>query len=254
MSDFKVVILAGNGDSTAILFNDLKKSHQIEALIIEDSPSKSKLLKRRIKRLGLFKVLSQILFIFYSKFLRKLSKKRIQEIIQSNSFNTSLAESNYKKVSSVNSDECITLLQEIGPSLIIVNGTRIISKKVLDHVNTPFINIHVGITPKYRGVHGAYWALVNNDEENCGITVHRIDEGIDTGGILYQEKVLPSKDDNFTTYPYLQYGTGVKLVCQAVEDAKSGSLKTISNELPSQIWSHPGFFEYMKNYLKLGVK
>jgi methionyl-tRNA formyltransferase len=39
-------------------------------------------------------------------------------------------------------------------------------------INSKFVNIHVGITPKYRGVHGTYWALVNNDVENSGVTVH----------------------------------------------------------------------------------
>jgi folate-dependent phosphoribosylglycinamide formyltransferase PurN len=72
-------------------------------------------------------------------------------------------------------------LKAINPDLVIVNGTRIISKKVLSSINSKFVNIHVGITPKYRGVHGTYWALVNNDVENSGVTVHFVDEGIDTG-------------------------------------------------------------------------
>jgi folate-dependent phosphoribosylglycinamide formyltransferase PurN len=67
-------------------------------------------------------------------------------------------------------------LKAINPDLVIVNGTRIISKKVLSSINSKFVNIHVGITPKYRGVHGTYWALVNNDVENSGVTVHFVDE------------------------------------------------------------------------------
>jgi folate-dependent phosphoribosylglycinamide formyltransferase PurN len=60
-------------------------------------------------------------------------------------------------------------------------------------INSKFVNIHVGITPKYRGVHGTYWALVNNDVENSGVTVHFVDEGIDTGNIINQAIVVPSK-------------------------------------------------------------
>mgnify|MGYP003330073050 CR=1 FL=1 len=52
------------------------------------------------------------------------------------------------------------------PDVIIVNGTSILSQSVLDSCNALFLNTHCGITPKYRGVHGAYWALVNNDNEN----------------------------------------------------------------------------------------
>ena len=42
--------------------------------------------------------------------------------------------------------------------------------------------MHAGITPQYRGVHGGYWAVVNNDPEHCGVTIHFVDKGIDTGG------------------------------------------------------------------------
>jgi hypothetical protein len=42
-----------------------------------------------------------------------------------------------------------------------------------------FINTHTGITLQYR-VHGAYWVLVSNDKENCGVIVDKLDQGIDT--------------------------------------------------------------------------
>src|SRR5690606_24425483 len=94
-------------------------------------------------------------------------------------------------VPSVNATQCIDLVQKIEPDIVVVNGTRIISKKVLDAVPVSFINTHVGITPKYRGVHGAYWALACGDTDNCGVTVHLVDKGIDTGGILKQAVIAP---------------------------------------------------------------
>ena len=102
-------------------------------------------------------------------------------------------------VKSVNDDECIAALQKINPAIVVIIGTRIISKEVLDCTAAKFVNIHAGITPRYRNVHGAYWALVNNDQENCGITVHLVDPGIDTGSIIYQSKISISSKDNFIT-------------------------------------------------------
>jgi folate-dependent phosphoribosylglycinamide formyltransferase PurN len=89
-------------------------------------------------------------------------------------------------VDSVNSKETATFIEEFKPDIVIVNGTRIISKNILSRISCPIINMHAGITPAYRGVHGAYWALYNNDVANCGVTVHRVDAGIDTGGIISQ--------------------------------------------------------------------
>jgi methionyl-tRNA formyltransferase len=62
-----------------------------------------------------------------------------------------------------------------------------------------FINTHTGIH-KYSGVHGAYWALVSNDKENCGVIVDKLDQGIDTGEIITQCTIEISKLVNFITY------------------------------------------------------
>src|SRR5690606_4856447 len=102
-----------------------------------------------------------------------------------------------------------------------------ISKKILQGVNAVFINIHSGITPNYRGDHGGYWALANNDNENCGVTVFIANEGIDTGNILYQGLIQPTTKDNFVTYPYLQLGEGIGLLKKAVNDALTNKLRPI---------------------------
>jgi folate-dependent phosphoribosylglycinamide formyltransferase PurN len=154
-----------------------------------------------------------------SKPLNLLSKRRQKEIINENLLDlTEIPKDKIKFVTSVNSETTIALLKAINPDLVIVNGTRIISKKVLSSINSKFVNIHVGITPKYRGVHGTYWALVNNDVENSGVTVHFVDEGIDTGNIINQAIVVPSKKDNFSTYPLLQLSEGLKILNKSIQD------------------------------------
>ena len=90
---------------------------------------------------------------------------------------------------------------------MLVNGTRIISKKTLESVPATFINIHTGITPAFRGVHGGYWAMATGKKNLFGTTVHYVDTGVDTGGIIEQVFIEPPKQDNFYTYPYLQYAS-----------------------------------------------
>jgi folate-dependent phosphoribosylglycinamide formyltransferase PurN len=78
----------------------------------------------------------------------------------------------------------------------------------LQSTSAKFINTYTGITPLYRDVHGGYWALFQNDKENCDVTVLLVDEGIDTGNIIYQFLIQPTKHDNFSTYPLLQLSEG----------------------------------------------
>ena len=83
----------------------------------------------------------------------------------------------------------------------------------------PFINYHAGITPKYRGVHGGYWAKAEGDPGNFGITVHLIDKGIDTGEVLYQARLASTAEDNYSTFPYLQLVAALPLLERAADDA-----------------------------------
>ena len=121
-------------------------------------------------------------------------------------------------------------------------------------VNAKFINLHAGITPKYRGSHGAYWALYNNDKENAGVTVHFVDKGIDTGNIIYQSTISVTEKDNFTTYPLLQTCVGVEDEIRAINDIINDNVVCKTVDLPSGLYSHPTFFQYLIKRLHCKVK
>lgn len=253
----KLIILAGRGVSTTLMFNGIQSNFPIHSVILEENVNRKEFLKKRIKKLGLLKVGGQILFqLFFVPILLKKSQGRIYEIKKSLKLDDApIPQALIKYVPSVNSIECIDYLKKENPDLIIVNGTRIISKKVLNNINSTFINTHVGITPKYRGVHGAYWALVNKDNENCGVTIHKIDEGIDTGGVLHQEIISPTAKDNFTTYPYLQIAKGIDCMRFVISEFLEGNLLVVESKTKeSRLWTHPTIWSYIYNWIKYRVK
>ena len=117
------------------------------------------------------------------------------------------------------------------------------------------MNTHCGITPSYRGVHGAYWALSQRDVKNVGVTIHKVDSGIDTGDIIYQSNITVTSKDNFATYPIRQYLKAIPLINLTLDDIKNGNLKTFKrNDLISCIWFHPTAWKYISNYLKYKIK
>lgn len=251
-----ILLLGGKDVSTNIVFNALNEHFDITCAIIEDKEPIKVFLKRRIKRLGLPRVIGQILFRCTVPALQNIfSKKRYQEIIKANHLNLSnIPAAKLKQVRSINSKQTIDLLQTINPDLVIVNGTRIISKKVLQSLNCAFINTHAGITPMYRGAHGTYWALVNRDVENSGVTVHFIDEGIDTGNIISQSQVTPTSKDNFSTYPLLQLSSGIKLLIPAIENYFNESIETLHAKGESKLYYHPTIWEYVYYRITRKVK
>lgn len=256
MGKIKVLMLAGESDLTTLVFNGIKNDFSIEKVIVEEPVSKKQLLKRRVKKLGLMTVMGQLVFMLYNKlYLIKTSEKRIDEIKKNKSLDSQrIDEKIISKVSSVNSDETIMLLKKFQPDVVVVNGTRIIKKEVIEAIDAPFVNTHVGINPRYRGSHGGYWALADNDSKNCGVTVHLIDTGIDTGGILYQKVIDITNKDTLNTYPYLQVAAAIPLMKKAINDLASKTYKIQNVDLNSKIWSHPTIFQYLKNRIFHGVK
>ncbi|QNH61460.1 formyl transferase [Hymenobacter sediminicola] len=253
----KIVILAGPGESTDILFHALDAEFGVHRIIVETPVSQKQLLKRRTEKLGYATVAGQILFkLLIATPLSRASQGRMRAIKQQAHLNDqSLPEDRVIRVASVNAPECIEQLQALQPDVIVVNGTRIISKKVLTSVPCKFINTHAGITPLYRGVHGGYWALANNDPQHCGVSVHLVDPGIDTGAIIAQALIQPTAEDNFVTYPLLQLAAGLPLLKQAVRDALYGEIQLKpAPEGVSKLWSHPTLAEYVSNRRRTGTR
>jgi folate-dependent phosphoribosylglycinamide formyltransferase PurN len=252
----KIVILGGESCFTQALYHAVNKTHPVHKVILDGHVSRKAMLCRRIKKIGLWKTMSQMLFKFFVEpFLAIEAKPRIKEISDMYKLDYSpIPNDKVIETESVNSQFCIDQLRNMKPDLILVIGTRIISQKVLDAVDCPFVNMHTGITPLYRGVHGAYWALVENDLEHCGVTIHFVDKGIDTGDVIAQAVVAPTLGDNFLTYPYLQLAAGIRLELEMISSLSSGNITTVKPQLPSVLRTHPTLWQYMHNRIWKKVK
>jgi folate-dependent phosphoribosylglycinamide formyltransferase PurN len=255
MAGERVVLIGRENTATALLYHRLAREFDTRA-VLEEPPSTYALLRSRIRRLGLMKATGQILFqLFIALPLGMLSKSRAREIVRESGASTEpIPSARITHIPSVNSSACWEAVRSLAPSAVVINGTRILSAKTITAIGRPILNTHVGMTPRYRGVHGAYWALVNDDRAHCGVTVHLVDEGIDTGGVLYQATISPTERDNFTTYPLLQMVRGSELLTQAVRDAIDNDLKIVAGPAGDQRWYHPTLWEYLRHRIVRDVK
>ena len=194
-----------------------------------------------MERVGAVSALSQAVFAsLFQPMLRMAYRRRVEEICDEHALDRSpIPEEFVTHVSSVNDDAAHEKISSIHPDVVIVNGTRILSRKTLSMAGSPFINTHAGVTPRYRGAHGGYWALYHGDRGRCGVTVHLIDPGIDTGGVISQALINPSRSDGFPTYPYLQLAAALPLLGDAVQNALEGRVETRPTDGESAHWYHP---------------
>ena len=91
--------------------------------------------------------------------------------------------------------ESYELLKEINPDLIaVVAYGKILPKNFIDYPKFGCINVHGSLLPKYRGAAPIQWSIINGDSVT-GITTMYMNEGLDTGDILMQEKIFINDTD-----------------------------------------------------------
>lgn len=247
MQQKKIIFLASDCESSRWVFHALEDAVHVEAVILEQPISKKELATKRIKKIGLIQVMGQVLFSALMVPLLKIkSKKRKAWLVSKYGLNSNPITGNKTyNVSSVNKEGCLEAIQFLQPDIIVVNGTRIISKKILQSTQAIFVNMHVGITPHYRGSHGGYWALRNKDIANFGTTIHLIDAGVDTGAVIKQVFIKPDKPDNFATYPVLQVAVGIAALKEVLTNMIAGNYETIKNTEKGSMYFQPTWWQYV---------
>jgi folate-dependent phosphoribosylglycinamide formyltransferase PurN len=241
------VVLAIDSIWTRAIVNALRRRFGDVPLILENKEPVAAFLRRRLRRLGPFAVFGQLAFISLSRIQRVFYRRKERDFLSRAGLDGSSITVDRFRVRSINDTRAIELLQSLTPKVVVVFQTRILARRVLESVPAVFINIHNGITPQYRGLHGAYWALANGEPENCGVTIHRIDAGVDTGAIIAQSRITPPRSANYSTYHWYQLAVALPLLITAVEQALSGQL-AISEPKPetaSRRYYHPTLWGYL---------
>jgi methionyl-tRNA formyltransferase len=123
-----------------------------------------------------------------------------------------------------NAPDFVETLTALKPDLFIAIGyTGIMRSRLLSVPRILPVNFHASLLPAYRGLHPLYWAL-HNGEQYAGLTVHVMDEGIDTGDILYQVQVPVEPGDTVATLYDRVMVASVPLVPRLVASASAGTL------------------------------
>ena len=119
----------------------------------------------------------------------------------------------------------IEQLRQWQPDLIAVAAYgQILPKFILDLPPHGCINVHTSLLPRYRGAAPIQWAILNGDSET-GVTIMKMDAGMDTGPIIVQEKTPISEEDNAQTLHDRLAKLGADLLVRTIPDYVSGRIK-----------------------------
>jgi methionyl-tRNA formyltransferase len=120
--------------------------------------------------------------------------------------------------------EFIAELHQLQPDLIAVAAFgQILPQSILDLPKFGCVNVHTSLLPKYRGAAPIQWAILN-DEYETGVTIMKMDAGMDTGAIVTQEKTLIHESDNSQTLHDRLAGIGAELLVRTIPDYAAGKV------------------------------
>jgi methionyl-tRNA formyltransferase len=115
-------------------------------------------------------------------------------------------------------------LRDLQPDLIAVAAYgQILPQSILDLPRYGCLNVHTSLLPRYRGAAPIQWAILNGDAET-GVTIMKMDAGLDTGGILTQATTPIHPEDNSETLHNRLARMGADLLVRTIPDYVAGKI------------------------------
>lgn len=124
----------------------------------------------------------------------------------------------------VNRTEVLDWVHARQPDLLLLFGTSIVKEPLLAQYHNRVINMHLGLSPYYRGVATNFWPLVNREPECVGVTIHMAVLAVDAGAILNQGRPRAAVTDNAHDLGCKTIQVGAELLGAAAHDAFDGAL------------------------------
>jgi len=122
--------------------------------------------------------------------------------------------------------------------LVVVAFGQILPRWLLETARLAPVNVHASLLPRYRGAAPVNWAILNG-EEITGITIMRMDEGMDTGDILSQAQVQIEKGESAETLEEKLSLLGGKLLAETIEKIKKGEISPIPQDHTRATYAPP---------------
>ena len=124
----------------------------------------------------------------------------------------------------------LEIIRGLDPDVIVVAAYgKIVPKDILDYPLYGCVNVHGSLLPAYRGAAPIQWSVINGDAET-GITIMQMNEGLDTGDILYQKAIPISPDDTAESMFDRLSALGADMIVEALDRIAEGSLHPIPQD------------------------
>jgi methionyl-tRNA formyltransferase len=126
------------------------------------------------------------------------------------------------RIASHNSYECLKIVAELRPDIVMLRGCLIIDKNVLQIPTFGTINPHYALLPAYRGMEVTEWSVLHGDP--CGVSVHWVTEAVDAGEVIVSQRIDVKPGDTLGKLREKCAALSVDLLIKALRRIESDKL------------------------------
>ncbi|MFN3652963.1 MAG: formyltransferase family protein [Armatimonadota bacterium] len=155
---------------------------------------------------------------------------------------------NVLRTDSVNSAECVDFLRGCRPDFAIARCKTLLRPEVFSVPARGTYVLHPGICPEYRNAHGCFWALAQRDTERVGLTLLRIDHGVDTGPVYgYFGYPFDERRESHVVVQQRVLVDNLDPIRDRLLAAVSGQAEPVDTSgRPSRAWGQPWLTAYLR--------
>lgn len=224
--------------------------------IREPGKMKFRRLKYEYRKSGFFGVIDSLLFRLYHRLVFQKDLDRYKNgILKAFEKRPGPSGENIPRVVVANPNEKAVgdFLRELQPDLVIVRCKYILKKRIFEVPRLGCFIMHPGICPEYRNSHGCFWAMVNEDYDQVGMTLLKIDAGIDTGPIYGYFKTSYSKSESpLLIQDRVVYDNLDKIKDRLIEIAENrAEVHQVEEKRKSGLWGQPHLSAYLTWRLRI---
>lgn len=126
--------------------------------------------------------------------------------------------------------EAVAQLREYPADIFVVAAFgQILSEEILQMPKHGCVNIHASLLPKYRGAAPIQWSIIDGETET-GVTIMQMDRGLDTGDILFQQKVPITSEDTGESLVDKLAEAGSALITEALVKIEKGDVHPVRQD------------------------
>ena len=208
-----------------------------------------KRVKREIARVGWLRFLDVLAFRAYYRLAMAAGDKAWErrELARLRTRFPSLPDAPEAIVSSPNASDAERFIRAQQPDLVIARCKTLLKEQVFTIPSLGTFVMHPGICPEYRNAHGCFWARATGDGENVGMTLLRIDKGVDTGPVYGYFRVRPEPAESHVVTQHrvvLDHLDAIRDTLLAIEAGAAPRIDTTGRK--SAAWGQPWMSAYLK--------